>query len=113
MHDDDPLDSASAAEPALPRRRAEAEPRPASSGREAYNVVTDTIAGPNLRKRDNVFQAVFIGVCLVIAVPVGTILGGLGGALAGALGALVIGVILSGAILGVYRAVRHMQGRHD
>ena len=75
--------------------------------------MTDTISGPNLRKRDNVFQAIFIGVCLLIAVPAGAIFGGIGGALAGALGALIVGVILSGAILGVYRAVRHMQGRHD
>jgi hypothetical protein len=83
------------------------------NGRGAYNVVTDTVAGPNLRLQDNVFQAVFIGVCVLIAVPIGVFFGGIGGALVGTLGALIIGVILSGAILGVYRAVRHMKGKHD
>lgn len=114
---DSSADRASQPEQSLPRRRPVADgdrsDGAASSGREAYNVVTDTIAGPNLRRRDNVFQAIFIGVCLLIAVPVGAIFGGWGGVLAGALGALVIGVILSGAMLGIYRAVRHMQGKHD
>src|SRR5687767_1248419 len=114
MSDDNTgAEPASGGDPGLPRRRAEPESRPSSSAREAYNVVTDTISGPNLRKRDNVFQAIFIGVCVLIALPVGAFFGGIGGALAGALGALIIGVILSGAILGVYRAVRHVQGKHD
>jgi hypothetical protein len=117
MMSNDPIDQPPIPQEPLPRRRSGAGDAAAESGqrggRQAYNVVTDTVAGPNLRLKDNVFQAVFIGVCVLIAVPVGALFGGIGGALAGALGALIIGVILSGAILGVYRAVRHMQGKHD
>lgn len=97
----------------LPRRRSQ-EPRPRdTSGREAYNVVTDTLTGPNLRRRDNLLQAAFIGVCLLIAVPIGAFFGGCGGALLAVLAALIVGVIVSGAFLGIYRAVRHYRGQHD
>lgn len=114
--DDDIVEFDAVADDApLPKRRGGGErpdQPPVSSGREAYNVVSDTLGGVNLRRRDNLFQAAFIGVCLLIAVPLGG-LRGMGGALVGALGALVVGVIVSGAIIGVYRAVRHMRGRHD
>lgn len=114
--DDDIVEFDAVADDApLPQRRGggeRAQPA-ASSGREAYNVVSDTIGGVNLRRRDNLFQAAFIGVCLLIAAPVGGLLWGVEGALAAAFGALVVGVIVSGAIIGVYRAVRHIGGRHD
>lgn len=100
----------------LPKRRAAAAHphQPAvSSGRQTYNVVSDTIGGVNIRRRDNLFQAAFIGACLLIAVPLGGLLFGLGGALVGALDAQIVGVIVSGAIIGVYRAMQHIRGRHD
>ena len=98
----------------LPKSETE-RPAQGLSGREAYNVVADTVTGANLRLKDNVLQAVVIAVCLV--------LGGIGGALivddralgaiAGALIGLLVGLFGSGVFIMVYRALRHLRGRHD
>jgi hypothetical protein len=99
----------------LPRRRV--GDTPAAAGNEvtagdSYRIVTDLVVGPNLRWRDNLFQAIFILVTLVLAVGVGALFWGAPGALVGALAGLIGGLILSGAALGVFRAYRHFQGRH-
>lgn len=101
----------------LPRRRSNGTREPAAATDEVspgdgYRIVTDLVTGPNLRWRDNLFQAAFMFVTLVLAVGVGGLFWGVEGAVIGAAGGLIGGLLLSGAALGVYRAVRHSQGRH-
>jgi hypothetical protein len=100
----------------LPRRRPE-ESRPTDpnsvSGNDGYRIVTDLVAGPNLRWRDNLFQGLFILIALLLSVAVGAAFWGVEGAVIGGVGGLIGGLLLSGAVLGLYRAYRHMQGKHD
>lgn len=81
------------------------------SSKELYNVVTDTVTGPNVRWRDNLFQ----GIAVVVFAGIGALVGHLGfeNFLLGLLGGLVLGVIVSGGAVGIYRAWRHSQGKHD
>ena len=83
--------------------------------RAAYNIVSDTVTGLNVRKRDNKFQAVFIfGSVLLFATAsaVLTVFNGqwklpwYGGTLVGAFAGLVIGVLASGTILMFYRGMQ-------
>jgi hypothetical protein len=95
------------------------------SGREAYNIVSDTVVGMNTRKSDNVFQLKVILVCLVSGVLIGAIAGALlsdpdnrlVGTLAAGLSAgfagVVVGLFGSGFYLMIYRGVRHLKGKHD
>ena len=103
----------------------ESEPKPASedisSAHAAYNIVSDSIIGPNVRMRDNILQALFILVSAVLLAAVGAVLAALnprwdlpwyGGALFGAVAGVVFGVFASGIFLMIYRAVRHIPGKH-
>lgn len=91
------------------------------TNRETYNVVTDTTTGVNIRRSDNLFQALFILIAIVICSALGAVLAmfndwGLpwfGGALVGGFAGLLLGVFSSGIFLMVYRAKRHAQGKHD
>jgi hypothetical protein len=108
-----------------PRDVAGGPPGYSTSGREAYNIVSDTVVGMNVRKSDNLFQLKVILVCLAIGIPLGAIAGAvlagadnrLAGALGGGLGmgfaGVVLGLIGSGVYLMIYRAMRHMEGKHD
>lgn len=84
-------------------------------GREAYNIVTDTVAGPNIRKKDNLFQALAIVVCLLLGVLIGYLIAkdAITGVIAGGFIGLLVGLFGSGIFLMIFRAVRHAQGRHD
>ncbi len=93
-----------------------------SSGQYVYNFISDTIAGLNMRKSDNLFQATFILFAVLVSTALGSVFALLkeewelpwfGGALIGAFAGLVIGFFASGMILMVYRAVRHMLGKHE
>ena len=93
-----------------------------SPNNAAYNIVTDTIIGANIRKSDNVFQAIFVGVSLVVGLVLGAIFallfGGkdfpwMAGAVVGAFLGMVLGLFASGIYLGIYRASRHIKGKHD
>ncbi len=75
-----------------------------------------------MRWSDNKFQAVFVIISVMLAASVGAILAALnprsglpwyGGAALGAFAGLVIGIFSSGIFLMVYRAARHIQGKHD
>src|SRR5688500_6276834 len=61
----------------LPPVRAEATGPPPSapdqplSGQQTYNLVTDTVAGPNVRLSDNLLQAAAIGICLLLGAAIG------------------------------------------
>lgn len=88
----------------------------------AYNVVSDTVTGVNVRWSDNRFQAIVVTISMLVLSFFGAVLAALnsqwnlpwyGGALAGAFAGLVVGVFGSGIFLMVYRAVRHIKGKHD
>ena len=77
-------------------------------GRIAYNILADKVGGvPNIRLRDNLYQALTVAVFLIIGVAVGWAVSGWpGGALVGALVGLIAGILTSGAVLliiGLYR----------
>ena len=93
-----------------------------SEPRAAYNLVTDTVTGVNVRGSDNKFQAIFVFISTGIAAAMGAILAALNtqwelpwyaGALAGAFAGLVLGILSSGIFLMIYRALRHLKGHHD
>lgn len=88
----------------------------------AYNVITDTVTGVNVRWSDNKFQAVFVFASMVLIALLGAVLAALnarwnlpwyGGALIGSFAGLVLGILASGIFLMVYRAARHIKGKHD
>lgn len=89
------------------------------TGREVYNVVTDTVTGVNVRWWDNLLQAVVGAVCFVLGASLGWLVafvkGGdqLMGGLLGAFLGLTIALVGSGAFLMVFRFVRHLRGKHD
>ena len=117
-HNDDPQQSDETG-PELPRRRPELKDESGegnhagASGREAYNVVSDTVTGVNLRMSDNCFQAVFIFASLLIGAVVGAFVSFPEGIVIGGFIGVVAGLLLSGAGLMVFRATRHVQGKHD
>jgi len=90
-------------------------PQERMTNREAYNLVTDTVAGPNLRLSDNLFQGVAILVCLLLGAGIGFLVmtDGLTGALLGGFIGLLTGLFGSGIFLMVYRAVKHIRGKHE
>ncbi|HWG45074.1 MAG TPA: hypothetical protein VN688_20055 [Gemmataceae bacterium] len=94
----------------------QAEPSKKSlTERQAYNLLTDTVAGPNLRWRDNLFQAKVILLCLALGVAIGpwTMTDRLMGAMLGGFVGLLVGLFGSGITLMIYRAIGHARGRHD
>jgi hypothetical protein len=79
-------------------------------GRKSDNrKVTDTITGPNLRVSDNLIQAVAIGAFLLLGVAGGAIYDSRQPAtwIIGGLVGTVVGLIGSGAAIGIYRLFRH------
>ncbi len=68
-----------------------------------YNFLADKVGGvPNVRKKDNLYQAVAIGVFLIVGVVVGGFVGGWPkGVLLGGLAGLIAGTLISGAVLTV------------
>ncbi|MEZ6055930.1 MAG: hypothetical protein R3C01_04425 [Planctomycetaceae bacterium] len=117
----------------LPKRKQRGKKSDSISGRQAYNVVSDTVGGVNFRRSDNAFQCRFILFGIAIGSGVGLIVGSLWGGLsanegkvwsqagAGAIGGLlgggflgmVLGLLISGVWLGIYRAGEHARGKHD
>jgi hypothetical protein len=79
-------------------------PKPSSSGGDAaYNLLADKIGGvPNIRKKDNLYQAAAIGVFVIVGAVVGWFLGEWPeGVLLGALAGLIAGTLISGSVLTV------------
>ncbi len=93
--------------PSGPRQRGghdQQSARPSSRGPDAtYNLVADKIGGvPNVRKKDNLYQALAIGVFVVVGAVVGAFLGEWPqGVLLGGLAGLIAGTLISGAVLTV------------
>ncbi|MEZ6049049.1 MAG: hypothetical protein R3C11_26430 [Planctomycetaceae bacterium] len=90
------------------------------SGKESYNIVTDTLIGYNGRRSDNVFQAKAIGISLLLGAVLGTVyimlfdpstpwpVGAIGGT-----PGIILGLFGSGFYLMIYRMVKHLKGDHD
>jgi hypothetical protein len=100
----------------MPLRRAhETGGEPDMTGRETYNLVTDTVSGLNFRRRDNLMQLVAVVVGLILGTPIGMALidEPWVGPIVGAIGGLVAGAFISGFALMIYRGVRHLHGKHD
>ena len=84
------------------------------TGRQTYNIVSDLATGVNVRKRDNLYQALFILASIPAGALVGVCISRSGeGICLGCFGGLLAGLFGSGIFLMVYRALRHAQGRHD
>ena len=88
-----------------------------TSARDAYNVVSDTVIGVNLRWRDNLYQGLVILACLVIGAVVGFAIASppdrIGYLIVGGIIGMIIGLFGSGLFLMIFRAARHMRGKHD
>ncbi|MGC4006352.1 MAG: hypothetical protein QM811_25815 [Pirellulales bacterium] len=86
-----------------------------TTDRETYNIVTDTVIGPNLRLMDNLVQAG----CIAFTTALGGGIGALvvkewcAGLAVGCIAGLIVGTLGSGIALMVYRAIRHSKGKHD
>lgn len=109
--------------PHTPENASDSEsPDNVSTSRATYNVVSDTVTGVNLRGSDNKFQATFVAASVCLLALAGIILALLnsdwqlpwyGGAIAGAFAGLIVGIFASGIFLMIYRASRHIKGKHD
>jgi len=95
----------------LPPQIEKAEPEKGLSSKETYNVVSDTLVGVNVRKKDNIIQGLIILVTVIIGLVIGQTYGGF--LMLGGLGGLIIGFLVSGIFLMIYRAVKHASGDHD
>jgi hypothetical protein len=100
-----------------PRSTQQAPPPVPLTTRQTYNLASDTVAGVNVRAKDNLYQAVAIVVCLGLGVLIGYLLAGpdeaaLGAVLGGGAG-LLAGLFGSGIFLMIYRGIQHARGRHD
>jgi len=85
------------------------------TGRQKYNIVSDTVTGVNVRLKDNVIQALAILVFIALGAAIGAVLieARVAGAVIGGLIAIFAGWIASGVFLMIYRAVMHVRGHHD
>lgn len=97
------------------QKQPEHTPQQPITGRQVYNLVTDTVGGPNVRLKDNLYQGVSILVCLLLGVGIGFLVltDRLMGSLLGGFLGLLVGLFGSGIFLMIYRAIKHAQNKHD
>jgi hypothetical protein len=95
----------------LPPKIEKAKPKEGLSSKETYNVVSDTVVGINVRMKDNLIQGLIILVTIIIGLVIGQMYGGF--LLLGGLAGLIVGFLVSGIFLMIYRAVKHASGDHD
>lgn len=74
-------------------------PKPKNDALEAYNTVAETIAGPSLRWKDNLVQAVCVIGGLFIGAGVGSLFQFPIGTLVGAVGGMITATFVSGIVL--------------
>ena len=85
------------------------------TGRQIYNIVTDTAGGPSIRWKDNLYQAIAILICLTLGISIGLLVTssrGVGAVTGGFIG-LLVGLFGSGIFIMVFRAIGHARGKHD
>jgi len=102
-----PPDRANAAPPIIPGPLQ--KPSTGNDNMEAYHTIADTVGGvPNLRGKDNAFQAIFVALSIAIGGGIGAllVLAGVGGGVDWTIGALIGGIaglfggtLLSGLVL--------------
>ena len=109
-----PDDSAAPNEP-LDAEIVDAAGHSGLTNREAYNIASDTVTGVNVRMKDNLLQGIIIAACLVLGAAIGAVAvrERIPGALVGGFAGLLVGLFGSGIFLMIFRAVRHIRGRHD
>lgn len=97
------------------QKSADEAPKQPLTGRQVYNLVSDTVTGPNLRLKDNLYQGLTILICLALGAGIGFLAAtdGLMGALLGGFIGLLVGLFGSGLFLMILRAMRHARGQHD
>jgi hypothetical protein len=83
------------------------------TARQAYNIVSDTVGGFNVRLKDNLLQAAAMFFCLVVGIGVLSVSDRATGAVAGGFIGLLVGLFGSGIFLMIFRAIQHARGRHD
>jgi len=81
-------------------------------GVDAYNIITDTVGGVNIRAKDNIMQLVACAIGLFLGGGIGLILGGVIGGVLGCVLGVIAGIFLSGIYLMIYRFVMHLKGKH-
>src|SRR5438874_2540386 len=91
-----------------------ADKKPLTS-KDTFNIVTDTVIGPNLRLKDNLYQGLAIFVSLVLGTLIGFLVAAerITGMVLGAFIGLVAGALGSGLFLMIYRLIKHSKGQHD
>lgn len=102
--------------PPNPPRDDDAAPQEVSTGRASYNTVTDLVGGLNVRRSDNRLQAKAALIGLLIGGLPGLIFGSEGRWVVAGLGGLfgtTVAVFGTGIYLMIYRAIRHVKGKHD
>lgn len=90
--------------------------KPSLTERQAYNLVSDTVTGANVRLKDNLYQGLAILVCLALGAGIGSFLvhsDRLMGALLGGFAGVLVGLFGSGLFLMIYRAIKHAWNQHD
>jgi hypothetical protein len=97
----------------MSQRSPNSDPNRKMTGRQGYNLVTDTIGGPNIRLRDNLIQGLAVLGFSGLGALLGLMAGQGPGLLVGLLLGLIGGTLLSGAVLMIFRAIQHARGRHD
>ena len=85
------------------------------TGRQQYNVVADTVTGVNVRAKDNLYQGLACLAFMLIGIAIGFFVAELKivGMVLGAVTGLIVGVLISGIALMIYRMTQHARGRHD
>jgi len=81
---------------------------------ETYQTIADTVGGvPSLRRKDNLYQGLFILASLVIGVGIGGLVGGKPGLFVGGFIGLLAGLLSSGVLLLVLGWIRVLQRKKD
>jgi hypothetical protein len=89
--------------------------QPGITGQHAYNLTTDLATGLNVRVWDNLIQAASIAICFCLGILIGCLVTSdrITGGVLGAFVGLLVGLFGSGVFLMVFRALRHLRGKHD
>ena len=95
--------------------RGDEKSRNGLTGRRAYNLASDTVAGVNLPARHNAIQALAIFVCMVLGAGTGALLSEerVAGAIVGGVIGLIVGCFGRVLALMICRFIMHPRGKKD